>query len=221
LEVLVCTIKLTNKDKNTKISVMASYRTNRIISLILVVVVVVIVITVIVSITKAIFSSNSSSTSQVDTSQQALLDTGATSSVKMTVRGPIVADENFDSYSISISPATRDLTIYNGYALNVTNNINLNNSTPSYEQFVYALNHANLVKGTPLTGDANDVRGVCATGELYTFDVLTGSQVVKELWTSSCSGSQGSLNADLTQIENLFIAQIPNAQQAIAPTNLN
>jgi hypothetical protein len=210
---------LTEKDKSIKISVMASFRANRILPAIFIVIITIIAVTALVSIARAIFF-NGTSMSKVDISQQALLSTSADRSVQLSVRGPIVADENFESYVINITPNTRSLTTYVGYGKAVTNSIVLPNTVPSYEQFVYALNRANLVKGTPLVGDANDVRGVCATGELYTFDVLEGAQVIKELWTTNCSGSEGSLNANLDQLINLFSVQIPNAQTTIDKTNL-
>jgi hypothetical protein len=199
---------------------MASFRVNRLIPIILIVIVTIIAVASLVSIAKAIFVPGGSSAANVDVSQQALLNTGSDHSVSVVVRGPIVADENFESYEIDITPDSRSLTTYNGYNKNVTGSIALGNSIPAYTQFVYALNRADFVKGTPLTGDANDVRGICATGDLYTFDVLQGSQVIKELWTSTCSGSAGSLSADLDQIMALFTTQIPNAQATIDTTNL-
>lgn len=199
---------------------MASFKANRVLPIFLIVIVAIIAIAAIVSIARAVFFPSSSKTATTDTSQQALLSSDATRSVQVTVRGPLVADENFTTYEISVSPNSRSLTTFVGYNKTVTKTVNLNNSTAAYEQFVYALNHANLVKGTPLKGDANDTRGTCATGDVYTFDILEGSQAVKELWTSTCSGSKGSLDASLEQVMNLFTAQIPDAQTTIRTTNL-
>ena len=200
---------------------MARYRSSRILPAILILVIAIIVIVAIVSLFRIIFTSNGSPTpTQADTSRTALLDTSVGHSVKMTVRGPIVASEDFHSYTLAIDSTIRSLTTYSGYTDTVVDNVALGNDTPSYEQFVYALDKANLEKGVQLTGDANDLRGRCATGQLYDFQILDGSTVVKDLWTSTCTGSKGSLSANVGQLVSLFQAQIPNAQATIRKVDL-
>jgi hypothetical protein len=152
---------------------------------------------------------------QLSPDRVALLDTNVDHSIQMTIRGPIVADETFRSYQVKISPATRTLITNKGYQNQPTNNVSLINSVSSYEQFVYALDKADLIKGVELTGERNDTRGICATGFIYDFQVLSADKPVERLWTSSCSGSRGSLNANLDQLTNLFKAQIPGIQLII------
>jgi len=200
---------------------MANYRTSRIIPIILVIVIIIIAIASLVSLARVVFFSGSSTeTSQVDVSQDALLNTGMTHSVQMTVRGPIVADEEFHSYQIDISPTSRTLRTYNGYLGSVVNEVTLDNSVAAYEQFVFALDKANLTKGTELEGDKNDVRGICATGRVFEFAIINGTDVVKQLWTSTCKGSKGSLDASVDQLQSLFVAQIPGAEPLIKRVNL-
>jgi hypothetical protein len=76
------------------------------------------------------------------------------------------------------------------------------------------------MKVTELDGDKNDTRGICATGRVYEFEVLQGSSVVKRLWTSSCRGSQGSLKANVTQVQKLFTDQIPDGRKTLSEINL-
>ncbi len=200
---------------------MARYRPNRLFPIILIVVISVIAIATLISITRVIFFSGGATTAPaVDVSRQALLSTDANRMVRLTVRGPIVADENFRSYQLSVTPNSRTLVTYKGYLDTPIDTVNLNNTIPAYEQFVFALDRANLTKGTQLSGDKNDIRGICATGEVYSFEILQGDQIVKELWTSTCSGSTGSLQANRSQLVGLFGAQIPNAQTLISKTNL-
>lgn len=191
-------------------------RNSRVVPVVLILIIVAIAIAALVSLARAVFSGDSQqTTSQVDTNTKALLTTTADRSVMMTVRGPIVADENFYSYTIAISPASRILTLYNGYLDTAINQVNLDNSTPAYEQFVYALNRANLTKGSEPKGDANDIRGVCATGNLYEFGILKSSKSVETLWAPNCSGEKGSLNADYYALKSLFMSQIPKSQLLI------
>jgi len=130
--------------------------------------------------------------------------------VSMTVRGPIVADEDFRSYQIVISPSERKFTAYTGYLDVITDQQTLTNNTAAYDQFVHALNKANMVAGTPFTGEKNNVLGVCATGKVYEFRTLNNGDDQTMLWTSTCSGSPGSLKASATQLSQLFLNQIPN-----------
>jgi hypothetical protein len=202
---------------------MANYRTSRALPIILVIVVIIIAITALVSLARVVFFSGSStsSTAAVDVSRDALLNTSAGRSVTMTVRGPIVADEKFRSYKIDISANDRTIKTYTGYLDTVVDQTSLGNSVASYDQFVHALDKANLTKGKQLDGDKNDTRGICATGSVYDFTIYNGTDVVKDLWTSTCNGSAGSLNASVTQLSSLFTNQIPGASAQIAKLGLS
>ncbi|HEY8886461.1 MAG TPA: hypothetical protein VIM31_03115 [Candidatus Microsaccharimonas sp.] len=201
---------------------MANYRTSRIIPVVLVVVIIIIAIASLVSLARVVFFSGSSTsnTAQADVSQAALLNTTVNHSVTMTVRGPIVADEAFHSYKIDISPNNRQVVTYTGYLDTVVDQVSLGNNVASYTEFVNALDKANLTKGKQLTADKNDTSGVCATGDVYTFTIYDGTTDVKDLWTSTCSGSKGSLDASVTQLTSLFVKQIPSADALIKKINL-
>lgn len=195
---------------------MANYRNNRVIPTILVIVIVIIAIIAIISLARAIFFPGSSSDrSAADTTQQELLSTASTNSVSMSVRGPIVADENFHSYQIIVSPSSRQLTTYNGYLGTVVEQVNLTNNTAAYEEFVNALNLAKMTDGNQPAEGVGNIQGICATGRLTEFSILSDGYPVETLWTSTCSGSQGTLRANAKQLSNLFLAQIPDAKKTI------
>lgn len=195
---------------------MEKYKTRRIITITLSLIAIAIAIAALVSVARFLFFSNGSANqTQVSISEQALVSTTADRSVRLTVRGPIVASETFRSYQIYVTPNERKLTVYKGYLDQVLTNKSFGNNIPAYEQFVYALNKANMMRGTELSGDNNDLRGVCAIGRVYEFDILKSNTSEKQLWTSSCSASRGSLNANLDQLNKLFIAQIPDAKLSI------
>ncbi len=200
---------------------MASRRLPRIVPIILVIVIIIAVVVALVSLARLLFFSGASSTPpQADTSQQELLDTSASHGVILVVRGPIVADENFRSYSITISPSSRSIQTYTGYLDAVVEQKTLPNNNAAYQEFVYALDRANLMRGTPFEGERNDIRGICATGKVSSFSLLNNGSAVKTLWTSTCNGSPGSLKASPEQLTQLFVNQIPDANQIIRRVSL-
>ncbi len=200
---------------------MAHYKTSRILPTFLVIIVIIIAIAGLVAVARALFFPGSSNTSreQVDLSQQALLNTADGSSVQMAVRGPIVANENFRSYSILISPTQRTIKTYTGYLDTVLEEQTLDNNTAAYAEFVHALNLAGLSRGVQLKED-DTLLGICAGGRLYQFSTLQNADPVETLWTSTCSGSKGTLRASTEQLSNLFWAQIPSAGTMIQKANL-
>ena len=201
---------------------MANYRTSRIVPIVLVFVIIIIAIAAIVSLARVVFFSvpSTTSTAKVDVSREALLDTSVGRSVTMTVRGPIVADEKFRSYKIDISAEARTLKTYTGYLDTVVDETTLGNSVAAYDEFVHALDKADLTEGKQLAGEKNDTRGICATGSVYQFAIYDGTTSVKDLWTSTCNGSTGSLDASVTQLTNLFVRQIPGADALIRKIGL-
>jgi hypothetical protein len=196
----------------------------RIIPIALVLIVIIVAVVALVSLGRALFSGGggaSPSPAPVNTGKQALKATTADRSVRMAVRGPIVANENFHSYAITVSPDSRTMTTYVGYLGQQVANEQLDNNVQAYTQFVNALSRANLMEGTPLTGDANNTDGICATGYLYEFEVLQASNSIQRLWTSSCRGSLGSLKANLQQVSQLFQLQIPRFKALSSAVNLS
>jgi len=196
---------------------MAKFNFSRIIPVALILIIAAVSIAALVSLARFVFfpDSNTTTKTEVDISRDALLDTSEDRAVSLTVRGPIVANELFSSYQIKVTPSSRDLTVYSGYLDKISNNISLDNNVPAYEQLVYSLDKANMMKGTELSGDKNDLRGICASGFVYEYRVLKADSSIKSLWSSSCSGSRGSLNASMDQLNKLFTAQIPNVKKTI------
>lgn len=189
--------------------------------LIIIIVIVALVIAAIVSIGRAVFNSgdgnDTEQTSQVDQDREALLNTSTGRSVQMTVRGPIVADESFTSYRVSVSNSEREMSVYKGYIEEQTNGKKLGNNTQAYEQFVYALDKANMAKATGAAEDdeLGDLRGICARGYVYEFATVSGGNEDKKLWTSTCDGSKGNLGASKDQLSQLFLSQIPGSSELI------
>ncbi len=208
---------------------MARRKSNRILPVILILIAIAIAIAVLISLARAIFltSANEGKVKDSETSlildpTAALLDTSADRSVALVASGPIVAQENFRSYQIIIGPSVRKLVLYQGYLDTVVDTLELGNNVAAYKQFVNALNKAGLTSGK-LADEADTNRlGVCATGEFYQFDLLKDyhNDLVARWWTSTCSGSPGTLKASAKQIIDLFVVQIPEARSILKNINV-
>lgn len=195
--------------------------TSRLFPMIVVLVVIAIAVAALVSVGKAIFSGNTGSDSSTkDAGQTALLDTSVGNSVRMTVRGPIVANENFRSYRVAVDAQGRVMTTFAGYADQVKESKQYGNTVKAYDEFVHALDKADMMDGTALSGDADDTRGICATGSVYEFEVLQGGIVSKRLWTSDCKGSPGSFKGSVKQVKDLFLNQVPDSKDLLKNIDL-
>ncbi|MBM3210146.1 hypothetical protein FJZ39_02300 [Candidatus Saccharibacteria bacterium] len=193
---------------------------SRTLPIILVVVIIIVAIVAIISLGRAMFGggddANEATTSQpADDGRAALLATDTTRSVRFTQRGPIVADENFRSYQITVSTDNRTITAYEGYLQNALDSKTYANNSRAYEEFVFALDKANMMNGDAFEGEADDTRGLCATGNVYEYEVLQGNRVVKRLWSTDCDGSKGSLEASVEQLNNLFHNQVPDSDEVL------
>lgn len=180
----------------------------RIVPIILILIIIAVAIAAIVSVGQSIFGGGQPE--EVNQGKRSLLNTSEDRSVRLTVRGPIVADEEYHSYTIAIDANSRTMTTYNGYLNRQLQTKDLPNNIPAYEQFVYALDRAGMMDAPEFSGDDNDIRGICATGRVIKFETLRGSSVIKSLWTSTCRGNaSGSLKVEHGPLQNLFKAQIP------------
>lgn len=193
---------------------------SRLLPIILIIVVIVVAIFAVVAVGRAFLGRNGQTAPVDDPVNRALLTTDADHSVRMIVRGPIIADEEFHSYRIEVSPIARRMTTYRGYQDQVIENKRFSNSTTAYSEFVHALARAEYTKSVELTEEQDDNRGICSDGRLYTFEILQAQSVVKTLWTSSCRNVQGSFRGDAPHIRSLFLKQIPESNMLLREINL-
>ncbi len=211
---------MTHPPKNIILEPMPKLRlpeTSKIIRVALALIVFAVIIAALLTIVRAVFfkSDTGYNSAELDYGRSALLSSSAGRSVKMTVRGNIVGDESFRSLQIEVSPNTRTLTKTIGYMGPASIISTKPNNIPAYEQFINALDKANIMKGKQFTDDKNEILGICATGYLYNFELFSYNTVEKNLWTSTCPGSKGSLRANLQQVYDLFAAQIPESEELI------
>ena len=190
---------------------------SRFIPILLVIIITIVAVAAVIAIGRAQFGDGSSNNTQpnpnIEDAKTALLSTDVDRSVRLTVRGPIVANENFRSYSITITPDSREMITYEGYLDNQIDRKRLDNNTKAYTELVYALDKRKMMDGKDLTDEKNDLRGICASGKIYKFETIKNNSVVKSLWTSDCSGSKGSAQANVNEILDMFLKQIPDGKK--------
>lgn len=198
---------------------MVRVRTNKIVPIILIVLVSVIAIFALVSLTRAVFFSAVPTTPATNEARDALTNTASERKVELTVRGPIVADENFHSYTITVTPGSRTIKTYAGYLGTVIEQKSLPNNVAAYEQLVYALDALNATRSAN-TRLSDDTRGVCATGKVYEFSIYNASTLVQRLWATSCADTRGTLAANTDRLVSLFKNQIPDVQPILKAVKL-
>lgn len=136
-------------------------------------------------------------------------------SVRMTVYGPIVANETRESYEVSVSTTNRRFAAYQGYGQTQIASSDFDNTYEGYQQFVYALARAGFDKQRTISDADNDDRGACATGRRYVYELFENGDVIKRLWTTSCPKIKGNFGGQNDSIRSLFTAQIPDFDKAI------
>lgn len=197
---------------------------SRFIPILLVIVIMIVAIAAVIAIGRALLgggsSNNSTNTAVTDEGRTALLTVDTSRSVRLTVRGPIVSNESFRSYRVTISPEERDITTYEGYMEEVIETKKFDNNNRAYEELVHALDKRRMMDGRVLTEEQNDLRGICASGQIYQFDTLVNGETVRSLWTSDCDGSKGSATANVSEVINMFLNQIPEGRKIVSGVGL-
>lgn len=193
---------------------------SRFFPILVIIIIAAIVIFGIVSIVRSLLPSNDGSQKKDPTVSlnSKLLNTDGDRSVSIEARGPIVGNEAFRSYEITISPTSRTITTWSGYNRStVVDSESLPNNTKAYGQFVHALDYAGYTKTSPVKSD--DTKGLCADGRVYNFVLASGADSIDNRWTTNC-GVKGSFAGSGPSIRSLFLSQIPKAQDDISKIGL-
>ena len=141
-------------------------------------------------------------------------------SARMTVYGPIVANEDRESYEITVTTTNRRFAAYKGYTQSQVASSDYDNTYEGYQQFVYALSRVGFDKERVLNEVENDDRGACATGKKYVYELFENGDQIKRVWTTTCSGSRGSFAGANDAVKALFVRQIPDFLTAVKPLKL-
>lgn len=142
--------------------------------------------------------------------QTPLSDYAGTSSVmQLTVSGPIVGDQQFESYKITVGRDQTTIETRLGYEGTVTDSRTYENNQESYTNFLRALDVAGFAKGDKQSAN-KDERGMCANGDRYVMQIKNGSSDVQRFWSATCRG-QGNFKGNSQEVRKLFNTQVPQA----------
>ncbi|HUD08126.1 MAG TPA: hypothetical protein VMQ52_03545 [Candidatus Saccharimonadales bacterium] len=128
--------------------------------------------------------------------------------IEMTIDGPVNDDPDHNAIQMIIGQTQNEINIIQGYQNSVIRTQSYPNNSAAYGWFLRSLDLAGYTEGK---SDPNlaDYRGYCSTGDVYIFQVLTGSTVVEQYWATSCGG-QGTFKGEIPLVETLFQAQLPD-----------
>ena len=163
----------------------------------------------IASIAKKVFSGSGNKSTTAQTEKVELTDyMRPNTSVKISVYGPVVADEKYESYEIEVGQDFRRITVYKGYGNTVVFTKTYDNNAEAYESFLKSLaKYSYTTKANNSAGD--DERGSCPTGFRYVYEVKDFDETPSRLWGVSCGAKIGSFAGNGPSTRALFKAQIP------------
>ncbi len=131
------------------------------------------------------------------------------SEVHVYADGPINAIEKHQAVEIIVSQSKRQLTIFNGYNLAVSNRQTYSNDHASYDNFMNALSLLGFVKERTNANPVSE-KGVCPTGTRYIYELRNDGKDVTRLWATTCSKNLGTFGGSRTSVNDLFQKQIPD-----------
>jgi hypothetical protein len=143
-----------------------------------------------------------------------------TSSVmRLTVSGPIVGDQQFQSYQITVGRDQTTIETRQGYEGNALDSRAYSNNEEGYTNFLRALDFAGFAKGDEESPN-KDERGTCAKGHRFIMQIKNGESDIQRYWSTDC-GKEGNFKGDSQEVRQLFIAQIPKADFSKLTNKLN
>jgi len=150
--------------------------------------------------------------SQANHSTAAPLTSYATTdtTVQFTDDGPVTADQTHEGIRINVGQYATTIQVYKGYQNDITHSQTFENNPTSYGTFLRAISLLNYTDGINKPSlELGDPRGVCPTGQHFTFQIISGDgSNIQNYWTTSCGG--GTFKGNLQGVVSLFQGQIPN-----------
>lgn len=138
--------------------------------------------------------------------------TNSDAEARLTILGPVVANENFRSGMITVSPSSRSVTAYRTYNEEVIQTDVLGNNSEAFRQFMNALQLAGF--GQRRRVGETEPGSACAQGYRYIYELREGGRTVMQTWATSCGLQRESFSGSVAQVNRLFRVQIPGLNQS-------
>lgn len=182
---------------------------NRVGIIAIVIVMVALLIGVVIFVGQQIFGGSSGPRTQT-AAQKLLAKPTAATEVRMTVRGPITAEEHYYEVNVAINEHSRSWRVHQGHAGHVAINRNLGNSTASFRDMMAVLNNQGFMNSRT-TGLST--AGVCPNGQLIRFQLYDGERQLDDLWMDSCN-DEGTFAGNRSVIQTI-LNQLPDGRSTI------
>ena len=149
------------------------------------------------------------------------LDTYAAtgSQVRLTIDGPIIANQDHRQSQYTIDRDNAALSIIQGYDGTVIDTHSFSNTQASYATFLHALELNGFTKGNTSNSNLKSEVGHCAGGYRYVFELINDGRDIERFWTTSC-GTVRTFEGNSQFIIDLFHNQIPGESDLAIPTGL-
>jgi hypothetical protein len=128
--------------------------------------------------------------------------------VRLTIEGPVTADELHRTTIITVGGDSRALDIYKTYGNQSALTQSFTNNQTAFTDLMYALNDAGFARASQANGE-RDETGVCPTGQRYIYELIHNDQVTMRLWGSSCKDKRATFGGNSALVQTLFQKQIP------------
>lgn len=145
-------------------------------------------------------------------------DVNSAATARLTVDGPVVANQEHQSYVIEVNENIVSMKVYKSYGQTLISEKSYQNTEEAYQTFLSALDKLG-VTGRQKNTDTDDdyaEQGVCATGKRYILEL--DSDVRR--WSTSCSSKQGTATASMKSVRTLFNKQIVDYRELVRGTGL-
>ncbi len=138
--------------------------------------------------------------------------------VRVTMRGIVNSEEKHRNIRITVSQNQRNIDVLQGYQNHLLKSQTLDNNASAYNVFMHALQRQNF---TGVRQDRlKDSTGACSLGNVYTYELVNGSQQVLQSWSATCIG-QGTFAGNNANTLTLFQRQIPDYMRYVQDVSLN
>jgi hypothetical protein len=135
----------------------------------------------------------------------------ATGVASYRVEGPVVANEDHRSYTITVSSNNVTMKTYANYGSILLGEKSYPNTSDAYDSFLSALSNANvtaLARNTSTELTFED-QGVCARGRKF----FVGLDANIMRWSTSCSSREGNAGFAMGPVSTLFQRQVPDFRE--------
>jgi hypothetical protein len=136
-----------------------------------------------------------------------------TTKVTLTALGPVEADEEHASVTISVTRSNRQLQVVKTYGGTAVINEDYPNNATAFEDFMRALQLAGFLRtrsGTP------SELGQCPRGQRYVYELIHKNRSVVRSWSSTCS-KDGTFAGTPGTVQSLFREQVPDYAKTVRP----